>query len=177
MIVTLSQKWTPKVRNIFVDVQSTQSCLTLRPCRLQHARLSCLSPTPGACLNSCPSSQWCHPTISSSVVPVSACLQSFPAAGYFPMSWLFLSGGQSIGNSVLASVLQWISKGWFLLGLIGLILQFKEFSRVFSTTVQKHQFFVAQPSLWPSSPIHTWLLENHRSDYMELSQKSKSLLF
>ena len=144
---------------------------------LQHARPLCPSPSPRDCLNSCPLSPWCHPTISSSVVPVSACLQSFPASGSFPMSWLFSSGGQSIGNSALASVLQWISKGWFPLGLAGLILQFKEFSTVFSTTVQKHQFFGAQPSLWPSSHTHTWLLENHRSDYMELSQQSKSLLF
>ena len=82
-----------------------QSCLTLRPHGLQHTRLPCPSPTPGACSNSCPSSQWCHPTISSSVVPSSSRPQSFPASGSFPMSWLFASGGQSTGTSALASVL------------------------------------------------------------------------
>ena len=82
-----------------------QSCLTLRPNGLQHARLPCPSPTPRACSNSCPSCQWCHPTISSSVIPFSSCLQSFPASGYFPMSQFSTSGGQSIGVSASASVL------------------------------------------------------------------------
>ena len=111
------------------------------------------------CSNSCPLSQWCHPTISSSVVPFSSCSQSFPASGSFLMSWLFTSGGQSIGAS--GSVLPMSIQGWFPLGFTGWIsLQSKGLSRVFSsTTVQKHQFFVAQLSLWSNSYIHTRLLE------------------
>ena len=110
---------------------------------LQHARLPCLSPTPRACSNSCPLSQWCHPTISSSVVPFSSCPQSFPASGPFIMSQLFASGGQSIGTSASASVLPTNIQDRLPLGLTGLIsLQSKGLSRVFSnTTVQKHQFF------------------------------------
>ena len=102
------------------------------------------------------------PTISSSVVPFSSCLQSFPTSGSFLMSWLFASGGQSIGVSTSASVLPMNIQDWFPLGLTGLIsLQSKGLSGVFSnTTVQKHQFFGAQPSLWSNSHIHTWLLEN-----------------
>ena len=107
------------------------------PHGLQHARLPCPSPSPGACSNSCPSSQWCHPTISSSVISFSSCLQSFPASVSFPMSWLFASGGQRIEAS--ASVLPMNIQDWFPLGLAGLIsLQSKELSRVFSnTTVQR----------------------------------------
>ena len=104
-----------------------------RPHSLQHARLHCPSQSPGTCSNSCPLSQWCHPTISSSVVPFSSHLQSFPTSGYFPMSSLFASGGQSIGAS--ASALPINIQDWFPLGLTGLIsLQFKEFSRVLSNT-------------------------------------------
>ena len=111
--------------------------------------------------NSCPLSCWCHPTISSSIVPFSSCLQSFPASGCFPMSWLFTTGGQSIGASASASVLPMNIQDWFPLGLTGWIsLQSKGLSRVFSnTTAQKHQFFGAQLSLWSNSHIHTWLLE------------------
>ena len=136
-----------------------QSCPTLRPHGLQHAGLPCPSPTPRACSNSCPSSQWCHPAISSSVVPLSSCLQSYPASGSFPMSQFFASGGQSIEAS--ASVLPVNSFHWSPLGLTGLIsLQSKGFSRVFSNfTVPKHQFFSAQFSFWSHSHIHTWLLE------------------
>ena len=107
------------------------------------------------------SSQWCHLTISSSVIPFSSCLQSFPASGSFLMSQLFESGGQSIGASTSASVLPMSIQDWFPLGVTGLIsLQSKGVSRVFSkTTVQKHQFFSAQPPLWSTSHIHTWLLE------------------
>ena len=94
---------------------------SLRPHGLQHARPPCPSPTPGFCSNSCPSSQWCHPTISSSVVPFSSCLKSFPASGSFPMSWLFASGGQSIGVSASASVLPMNIQDWFPLGRTGLI--------------------------------------------------------
>ena len=122
---------------------------SLQPHRLQHARLPCLSPTPRAYLNSCPSSWWCHPTISPSVIPLSSHLQSFPASGSFPMSQFFTSGGQSIGVSASASVLPMNIQDWFLLELIGLIsLLSKELSGVFSnTTVQKHQFFSARLSL------------------------------
>ena len=126
---------------------------------LQHARLPCPSPTPGACSNSCPRSQWCHPTISSSVVPFSSCLQSFPASGSFPMSQFFASAGQSIGASASASVLPMNMQDWSPSGLTGLIsLQFKGHSRVFSnTTVQKHQFFGTHLSLWSNSHIHTYV--------------------
>ena len=134
---------------------------SLRPYGLQHTRLPYPSPSPRACSNSCPSSQRCHPIISSSVVPFSSCRQSFLASGSFPMSWLFPSGGESIGASVSASVLPVSIQDWFPLGLTGLIsLQSKGFSRVFfNTTVQKHWFFGAQPSLWSNYHIHTWLLE------------------
>jgi len=116
---------------------------SLRPHGLQHARLPCPSSTPRACSNSCPLSWWCHPTISSSVIPFSSWPQSFPASGSFPVSQFFTSGGQSIGVSASASILPMNIQDWFPLGLIGLIfLQSKGLSRVFSnTTVQKHQFF------------------------------------
>ena len=119
---------------------------SLRPHWLQHSRLPCPSPTPRTCSNSCPSSQWCHPTISFSVVPFSFCLQSFPASGSSPISWLFISGGQSIGASASAWVLPMHIQGWFPLGLTGLIsMQSKVLLRVVNTTVWKHQFFGAQP--------------------------------
>ena len=124
-------------------------------------RLLCPSPSPGVCSNSCPSSQWCHPTISSSVDPSSTCLQSCSASGYFPMSQFFTSGGQSIGISASASVLPMNILDWLPLRWTGWIsLQSKGLSRIFSnTTVQKHQFFGAQPSLQSNSHIQTWLLE------------------
>ena len=111
------------------------------------------------CLNSCPLSQWCYLTISSSAAPFSFCLQSFPASESFPRSQLFASAGQSIGAS--ASVFPMNIQGWFILRLTGLIsLQSKRLSRVlFSATIEKHQFFGTQPSLWSNSYIHTWLLE------------------
>ena len=137
------------------SVQFSRSIMSdsLWPHGLQHARLPCPSPTPRACANSCPSSRWCHPSISSSVIPFSFCLPSFPVSRSFPMSQFFTSGGQSIGVSALASVLpmniqdrvpsrwtDWIS------------LQSKGLSRVFSSiTVRKHQFFRAQPSLRSNS--------------------------
>ena len=102
---------------------------TSRPHGLQHARLPCLSPSTGVCSNSCPSSQWCHPTISPSVVPFSSRLQSFPASGSFPISPFFASGGQSIGVSASASVLLMNIQDWFPLGWTGLILQSKRLSR------------------------------------------------
>ena len=134
---------------------------SLWPHESQHARLPCPSPTPGDYSNSCPLSRWCHPTISSSVVPFSSCPQSFPASGSFQMSQVFTSGGQSIGVSASASVLPINTQDWSPLGWTDWIsLQSKGLSRVFSnTTVQKHQFFDPQLSLWSNSHIHTWLLE------------------
>ena len=135
---------------------------SLRPHGLQHARLSCPSPSAGACSNSCPLSQWCHPTIWFSVIPFASCLQSFPASETFLMSWLFSSSGQSLGASASASVLPMNIQDWFPSGLISLIsLQSKGLTKVFfNTTVQKHQLFDAQPSSWSNSHIHPWLLEN-----------------
>ena len=134
---------------------------SLRPHGLPHARLPCLSPTPRVCSSTCPLSWWCHPTISSSVVPFSSCLQSSPASGSFPVSQFFTSGSQSIGASASASILLMNIQDWFFLGLIGLIsFLSKGLSGVFSdTTVQKHQFFGAQPCLWSKSHIYPWLLE------------------
>ena len=126
----------------------------------QHTRLLCLSLSPWVCSNLCPLSQWCHQPISSSVTPFSSCPQSFPASGSFPMSQLFASGGQSIAAAA-SSVLPMNIQGWFPLGLTGLIsFLSKGLSRVFSnTTVQKHQFFSIQASLWSRSYNHAWLLE------------------
>ena len=128
---------------------------------LQLTRLPCLSLSPRVCSDSCPLSRWCHSTISSSVVPFSSCLTSFPASGSFPVSWLFPSGGQSIGASDSASVLPVSVQSWFTLGWTGLISSLsKGLVRVLSRiTVQKHQFFCTQPSLWSNSYICTWLLE------------------
>ena len=134
---------------IYMFSSVAQSYLTLQLHELQHARLPCPSPTPGAYSNSHPSHQWCHPTISSSVIPFSSCPQSFPASGSFPMSRFFESGGQSIGVSALISVLPMNIQDWFPLGWTGWVsLQSKGPWRVFSsTTVQKHQFFHTQLSL------------------------------
>ena len=142
---------------------------------LQHARLPCSLPSPGAYSNSCPLSQWCHPTISSSVAHFSSCPQSFPASGTFPVNWLFPSGGQIIGASASASVLPVNTQGWFPLGLTGLISwQSKGLSRVFFK-IWKHKFFSIQLSLWSNSHICTW--KNHSFDYMDLCQEVMSLLF
>ena len=163
--VWLIEGWMMKFSEVvnFSSVQFNRSVVSdsLPPYGLQHARLPCPSPTPWACSNSCPSSWWCHPNISSSVVPFSSCLQSFPASGSFPRSQFFTSGGQSIGVSASASVLPVNIQDWFSLGLTGWIsLQSKELSRVLANpTVQKHQFFSAQLSLWSNSYIHKWLLE------------------
>ena len=127
---------------------------------LQHARLSCSPPSPRACSNSYPLIQWCHPTISSSVISFFSCLKSFPISESFLISQLFTSGGPSIRASASASVLPMNIQDRFPLGLTGLILHSRGLSRVFSnTTVQKHQTFSAQPSLWSNCYIHTWLLE------------------
>ena len=148
------------LRAAFSSVQF--SCLvvsdSLWPHELQHTRPPCPSPTPGVYPNSCPLSRWCHPAISSSVVPFSH-LQSFPTSGSFLISQLFTLGGQSIGAS--ASALPMNIQDWFPLGLTGWIsFQSKRLSRVLSNTVvQKHQLYNTQPSLWSNSHIHTWPLE------------------
>ena len=134
---------------------------SLQPRESQHARPPCLSPTPGVHWDSRLLSQWCHPAISSSVVPFSSCPQSLPASGSFPMNQLFAWGGQSTGVSALASFLPKKSQGWSPSEWAGWIsLQSKELSRVFSnTTVQKHQFFSAQLSSQSNSNMHSWPLE------------------
>ena len=150
---------------MFSSVQFSCSVVSdsLQPHELQHTKPPCPSPTPGVYPNSCPLSRWCHPTISSSVIPYSSCPQPFPASESFPVSWLFASGGRSIGvsASASASVLPVNIQDWFPLGWTGWIsLQSKGLSTVFSsTTLQKYQFFGTQPSLWSNSHICTCLLE------------------
>ena len=149
---------------VWVSLSVQFSCSVVsdssRPYRLLQARLPCPLTTAGACSNSCPLSRWCHPTISSSVIPLSSCLQSFSASGSFLMSQFFASGGQSIGASASASVLPRNIQDSFPLGWTGLItFQSKGLSRVLNTTVQKHRFFGTQLSLYSKSHIHTWLLE------------------
>ena len=147
----------------FLSVQFSRSVVSnsLQPHEPPHARPPCPSPTPRVYPNSCPLNWWCHLIISSSVIPFSSCLQSFPTSGSFQMSQLFTSGGQNIGVSASTTVLPMNTQNWFPLGWTGWIsLQSKGLSRVFSnTTVQKHQFFSTQVSFWSNSHIHTWLLE------------------
>ena len=139
---------------------------SLWPHELPHARPPCPSPTPGVHSNSRPSSRWCHPAISSSVVPFSSCPKSLPASESFPMSQLFSWGGQSTGVSALASFFpkntqNWSPSEW----TVWISLQSKGLSRVFSnTTVQKHQFFGIQVSLQSNFHIHTWHWKNHSLD-------------
>ena len=153
----------PGTHKWFSSVQFSHSVMSdsLQPHESQHARLPCPSQTPGVYSNSCPSSQWCHPAISSSAIPFSSCPQSLPASGSFPMSQLFMWGGQSIGVSASTSVLPVNIQDWSPLGWTGWIsLQSRGLSRVFSkNTVQKHQFFGAQLSSQSNSHIHTWPLE------------------
>ena len=143
---------------------------------LQHARPPCPSPTPRVYSNSHPSSWWCHPAISSSVVLFSSCLQSFPASGSFSISQFFTSAGQSIGASASAPVLSMNIQHWFPLGLAGLIsLLTKRLSRVLSsTTVQKHQFFSTQPSLWSNSQM--FLSPSFLYLFTEMTKMHKVLL-
>ena len=147
----------------FSSVQFSRSVMSysLWPHELQHPRPACPSPTPGGHSNSLPSSRWCHPAISSSVVPFSSCPQSLPTSESFPMSQLFTWGGQSTGVSALASFLPKNTEDWSPLEWTAWIsLQSKGLSRVFSnTTVQKHQFFSTQLSSQPNFHIHTWPLE------------------
>ena len=151
---------------------------SLWPHGLPHARFPCPSPSPRVCLNSSPLSHWYHPTISSSVVPFSSCLQSFPASGSLQMRQFFASGGQSIGVSASSSVLPMNIQAWFLLGLTGLILQSKGLSRVFSnTTVQELQFsalsFLCSPTL---TSIHDYW-KNHSFDQTDLWWQSNASAF
>ena len=158
---------------------------SLWPHRLQHTRLPCLSLSPGVCSNSCPLNQYCHPTILF-FVALFSCPQSSPGSGSFPVRWFFTSGGQSVRASTSTSVLPMNIQGWFPLGLTGLIsLQSKGLSRVFSsTTVQKHQFFGTQPSLWSNSHIpylishisHDYW-KNHSFDLMDLCWQSNVSAF
>ena len=148
------------------SVQFSRSVVSnsLQPREPQHARPPCPSPTPGVYSNSL--SRWCHPTVSSSVIPFSSCLQSFQASGSFPMSHFFASGGQSIGASASASVLPMIIQEWFPIGLTGLIsLQSKGLSRVFfNNTVQKPQFCSAQPFYGPTLTTKHDCWKNHSFD-------------
>ena len=157
------KKGKAKEHSNYCTVQFSHSFVSdsLRSQGLQHARLSYPSPTPEACSHSCPSNKWCHPTISSSVIFFSSCLQSFPPSGIFAMSQFFTSGHQSIGVSTSASVLPMNIQDWFPLGLTGWIsLQSKGLSWVFSnTTLQKHLFFGTQLFSQSNSHIHTWPLE------------------
>ena len=163
----------------FLDrsIQFSRSVMSnsLWPHESQHARPPCPSPTPGVHSDSRPSSQWCHPAISSSIVPFCSCPQSLPASGSFPMSQLFTWGGQSTGVSALASFLPKNTQGWSPLEWTCWIpLQSKGLSRIFSnTTVQKHQFSCAQLSSQSSSHIYTWPLEKPVLGY----HRYQSLLF
>ena len=157
-MVTKSQ---PRLSNL-ASVQFSRSVVSdsLRPHESQHARPPCPSPTPGVHSDSRPSSRWCHPAISSSVVPFSSCAQSLQASESFPMSQLFSWGDRSIGVSASPSFLPKKSQGWSSEWTDWISLQSKGLSRVFpSTTVQKHQFFGTQLSSQSNSHIHTWLLE------------------
>ena len=151
----------------------------LRPHGLQHTRFPCPSLSPGVCSNSCLLSHWCHPAISSSVVPFTSCLQSFPASGPFQMSQFFTSGGQSIGVSASASVLPMNIQGWFPLGLTGLIsLLSKVLSRVFSsTTVQSISSSVLSLLYDPTlTSVHDYW-KSHSFDYTDLCQQNDAFGF
>ena len=156
--MSLYLKWISHRQHIS-SVQFSCSVMSdsLRPHELQHARPPCPSPTPGVHSDSCPSSEWCYPAISSSVIPFFSCPQSLPASESLPMSQLFAWGGQSTGVSALASFLPMNTQGWSLEWTGWISLQSMTLSRVFSNiTVQKHQFFGAQPSSQSNSHIHTW---------------------
>ena len=154
-------KWKTQQPKTYQFSSVAQSCPTLRSHESQHARPPCPSPSPGIHSDSRPSSPWCYPAISCRIVPFSSCPQPFPASESFPMSQLFTWGGQSTGVSALALFLPKKSQGWSPSEWAGWIsLQSKGPTRVFSnTTVQKHQFFSAQPSSQSKSHIHTWPLE------------------
>ena len=148
-----------KISSFTVQLSRSVMSDSLQPHESQYARPPCPSPTPGVHSDSRPSIQWCHPAISSSVVPFSSCPQSLPASKSFPMSQLLAWGGQSTGASALASFLPKKSQSWSSECTGWMSLQSKALSRVFSnTTFQKHQFFGAQPSSESNSHIHTWPL-------------------
>ena len=157
----------------------TKSCPTLRDPMDYSTAGSPVFHYPLEFAHSCPLSQWCYPTISSSASIFSFCLQSFPASWSILVSQFSVSSGQSTGASDSASVLPTNVQGWFLLGLTSFIsLESKGLSRVFfSTTVRKHQLFGAQSSLWSNSHIYTWFLENHSFDYTDLCQQSEVSAF
>ena len=135
----------------------------LRPHGLYHTRLLCPSPTPGACSDSCPSSQWCHPTVSSSVIPFSSCLQSFPASGSFPVSQFFAKVlGQSIGASASASVFPMNIQGWFPLGLTGFISFFTEKGHPLNQQEETHE---AESNCIPNVSFHCRVMENTNSSW------------
>ena len=164
VVSSLDQRWKQhlfiKLETLSVQFSRSVVSDSLRPHESQHARPPCPSPTPGVHSDSHPSSQWCHPAISSSVVPFSSCPQSLPASASFPMSQVFTWGGQSTGVSALASFLPKKSQGWSPSEWTGWIsLQTKGLSRVFNTTVETHQFFGAQLSSQSNSHSHTWPLE------------------
>ena len=144
---------------------------SLKPYELLYARLPCPLVSPWVCSNSCPLTRWCHPTISSFVAPFSSCPQSFPASRSFPMCQLIVSGGQLLELHPTASVVPMNIWGWFTLGLTGLIpLLSKGLLRVFSnTSVQKHQFFSAQPSLRSFISIHDYW-KNYSLDFVDFCQ-------
>ena len=174
--------WESAAAASFCSFSHSDMSNSLRPHGPQHARLRCPSLSPGVCSNMdmSPLSQWCHPTISSSVTPF-FCLQSFPASGSFPMSQLFASVGQSIRALHSASVLPMNIQGWFPLGLTGLIsLLSKGLSRVFSSATAWNQFFDTPLSLWSNSQIHIQLLEKiwlYYFDYMDLCWQSNISAF
>ena len=142
---------------------------SLRPHGLQHTRLPCPPLSPRIYSNSCPLSQWCHPSFHPLLSPFSSCLQSFPTSESFPVSRLFTSGGQSIGAPASSSVLPMNIQDWFPLGWTGWIsLQSKGLSRIFnSTTIQKHQFFSTQPPLWSTVTSKHDYWKNLNFDYMD----------
>ena len=191
----LSAQWVlMRVSYYYFSVQSSSvqfSCSvvsdSLWPHESQHGRPPCQSPTPRVHSNSCPSSRWCHPAISSSFVPFSSCPQSLPASESFPMSQLFAWGGQSTGVSALASFPGLKSQGWSPSEWTGWIsLQSKGLSRVFNTSVQKHQFFGAQPSSQSNSHIHiviyfslscNFFLTLHLYCYISLNAQASAMCF
>ena len=164
-----------------LSVQFSRSVLSdsLRPHESQHARPPCPSPTPGVHWDSRPSSPWCHPAISSFVIPFSSCPQSLPGSESFPMNQHIAWNGQGTRASASAAAVLMHIYGWVPLGLTGLIsLQSKGRSRVPSSiTVWKHQFFSAQSSLWSKSHIHTWLWKNKRFDYMYVCRQNNVSAF
>ena len=169
------------MHKVFSSVQFSRSVMSdsLQPHESQHSRPPCPSQTPRVYSNSCPSSQWCHPAISSSVVPFSSCTQSLPSLGSFPMSQFFASGGQSIGVSASASVLPMNTQDWSPFGwTVWISLQSKGLSRVFSnTTIQKHQFFTLSFLHSPTlTTIHDhW--KNHSLDQTDLCWQSNVSAF